>query len=619
MQPSLKPRSAILTIKYQTCGVGFTGNRVLSTTFRLLPKFCRSGLWGAVAVALLCVSGGPSLASLLPEEPASSTAIDTIDPALQPINSTKALRASEQSVVRVLVVYRGYGGVPLDAVGMGSGFVVAPGYIVTNYHVIETPPEATSAEIYIVPHKDAGATYQQVTLAKSWLEGDLALLKADGLKIAPLKLSLVPQKNQRVVAMGYPGVTDRLLKRGGTELLEPADAYVTQGSIAMFASTNPDGSRVDTLFHTAPINPGNSGGPLMDECGQVVGVNTWSAVSTMSESGDVDVPAGQYVATHVAALNTFLHSAGTQVEVVVDPCYAKSEDEIVKDEGLSRALAAYQAAQLKRLEDAQKAESANAVMDQLQLGALVLLSVLVLVLIWLIIRRRHHPKEKDAPTAYSIPAEDAGAKPASPLHPKVIPAKKAAHRHGVPWGWLLLAVAVVLLALGFVFRESPVYQRLMAPKPQTTLTSAAEGSMRLTCEVDKKASPKPLSGAGPTEMEFDASRACVNGRIPYEAQNNGTLLRFTVSDSEPMAARLELSRDGMTFTRSDYRLDAEAHRLYAAQREALGTLRCAAADDAGQQKALKENLQKVRTLAQSYLAGVPETRTVWRCRKADEK
>ncbi|MEM9965491.1 MAG: serine protease, partial [Asticcacaulis sp.] len=243
----------------------------------------------------------PVSAQFLPDEPASGNmVIEGLDPALQPVNSTEALKHSEQAVVRVLVVYRGYGGVPLEAVGMGSGFVVAPGYIVTNYHVIETPPEATSSEIYIVPHKDARSPYRQVKLVRQWVEGDLALLRADGLEIDPLTLSLTPQKNQRIVAMGYPGVTDRLLKRGGLELLEPADAYVTQGSIALFASTNPDGSRVDTLFHTAPINPGNSGGPLLDECGQVVGVNTWSAASTLSETGDMDVPAGQYVATHVA-------------------------------------------------------------------------------------------------------------------------------------------------------------------------------------------------------------------------------------------------------------------------------------------------------------------------------
>lgn len=564
------------------------------------------------------LNAGSAYAQLLPDEPAGAEALEGIDPALQPVNSTKALSTSEQSVVRVLVVYRGYGGVPLDSVGMGSGFVVAPGYIVTNYHVIETPPEATSAEIYIVPHKGTNTTYQQVTLVKPWLEGDLALLRAEGLKIPPLKLSLVPQKNQRIVAMGYPGITDRLLKRGGTELLEPADAYVTQGSIALFASTNPDGSRVDTLFHTAPINPGNSGGPLMDECGQVVGVNTWSAVSTMSEAGDMDVPAGQYVATHVSALYTFLQSTGISVQTTSEPCYAKSEDEIIKDEGLSRALAAYRDAQAKRLEEQRKAEQMNAVMDQLQLGALVLLSVLVVVLIALIIRRRHPPKEKDAPTAYSVPTAD-DPQALSPVASRVakVKAEKAHHKHPFPWGWIALAVFVVLIALAFVLRESPAVQK-MSQKAEAADAKAGPAIVRLTCDVDLKASPKPLPGVGPTDFEFDAGHACVNGRTPYETQSNGTLLRFTVSDSEPTAARLELSRDGLTFKRSDYRLSADQHRAYVSQRAALGSLRCASGKDSGQAEALKENMRKVRQLAQSFLNFAPETETVWRCRKAPE-
>ncbi|WAC47473.1 serine protease [Asticcacaulis sp. SL142] len=584
-----------------------------------------SNIRGLSAGALLCalwlsLMALPAVATpAVTEAPASASTdqvlAEMVDPKFQPINSTKALKSSEQSVVRVLVVYRGFGGVPLDAVGMGSGFVVAPGYIVTNFHVVEAPPEASSAEIYIVPHKDTGAGYQQVELVKSWTEGDLALLKAPSLKVAPLKLYLTPQKNQRIIAMGYPGVTDRLLKRGGTELLVPADAYVTQGSIALFASTNPDGGRVDTLFHTAPVNPGNSGGPLLDECGQVVGVNTWSAASSLSDSGDFDVPAGQYVATHVSALNTFLSSAGITPQIQGEACYAKSEDEISKDDALTKALAAAAEAQRQRLEQAKKAEAASALMDQLQLAALVVLSVLVLVLIVVHIRREREHKEKAAPTAYA-PEPDTTPETADarPLHLKTTPAKVRI-KHPFPWGWTLLGVLVVILAMVFVVRDSGLWERHAAKK--AAAETAPEGLVRLACEVDKSASPRPLSGAGPTEFEFEASRACVNNRTPYERQADGSLLRFTVSDSEPFAAKLELSKDGLRFKRSDYRLSAEAHQAYVSQRTALGTLRCASPDNAGQQAALKDNLQKVRTLAQSYLTAAPETQTVWRCHKTE--
>ncbi|MDI7776119.1 serine protease [Asticcacaulis sp. EMRT-3] len=559
---------------------------------------------------------------------------DMVGSDLQPINSTKALTVAEQSVVRVLVVYRGYGGQPLDTVGMGSGFVVAPGYIVTNYHVVEVPPEASSADIYIVPHKDSGATYQQVQLVKPWVEGDLALLAAPNLKIAPLKLYLTPYKNERVVAMGYPDVTDHLLNRSGTALLEPGDAYVTQGSIALFASSNPDGSRVDTLFHTAPINHGNSGGPLLNECGQVVGVNTWTAPSTLSAGGDLDVAAGQFVATHVSALNTFLASAGVTPQIVSTPCYARTEDEIVKDDALTKALAAAAAAQAQRLDEQKKAEADRAVMERLQLGAMVILSLLVLVLIALIVRREmrhraeiHASREPEAPTAFSgdtpekprpektkpVKAEKVKPEKTAPEKTALERIRRAPLRHPVPWGWIILGLIIVVAVAAFLIKDRDIYNHL--PKAKPAVAVAKDTAVHMVCAVDKAASPNALPGAGPIEFEFDAAHACVNDRTPYERQPDGTLVRFTLADSDPVAARMELSADGTVFRRFDYRLDPAAYKTFLDQRTALGSLRCSAHDDPGALVALSENLAKVRALSQSYLTMPPETSTVWSCHK----
>ncbi|ESQ92708.1 peptidase S1 [Asticcacaulis sp. AC460] len=571
----------------------------------------------AAAMVLSCLMTGPVMA----QSSAEAAAALSIDPDLAPVNSTKALKTSEQAVVRVLVIYRGFGGQPLDTVGMGSGFVVAPGYIVTNFHVVEVPPEASSADIYIVPHKDSGAAYQPVQLVKHWIEGDLALLQAPGLKIPPIKLYLTPYKNERVVSMGYPDITDHLLNRSGTALLEPADAYVTQGSIALFASTNPDGARVDTLFHTAPINHGNSGGPLLNECGQVVGVNTWTAPSTLSAGGDLDVAAGQFVATHVSALNTFLNSADVKPQTTSSPCYAKSEDEIVKDDALTRALAKASAAQEERLGEQRKAEADRALMERLQLGAMVVLSLLVLVLIGLIVRRemRHraesHHKEPEAPTAWSEPVPEK-AKPAKvekvkPVKPA--PVAKAPVKHPIPWGWIALGVMVVVVIIAFLVNYSEMAKRLAPAKASATV--AAQGVIQMVCQVDKSASSQMLKDAGPIDFEFDALHACVNGKTAYERQDDGSLVRYMVSDSSPIAARISLSSDGTTFERREYRLEAETYRSYLAQRAALGSLRCVTKTDPGKTAQLADNLAKVRTLSMTVLTMPPESHTVWRCTK----
>lgn len=603
--------------------------RLASRSGRIRQGLTGAGFVGAVLLCVLiswAVSGPPKHAVAADPQAQPVALAASVEPDLTPVNSTKALKTAEQSVVRVLVVYRGFGGQPLDSVGMGSGFVVAPGYIVTNYHVVEVPPEASSADIYIVPHKDSGANYQPVQLVKSWTEGDLALLQAKDLKIPPLKLFLSPYKNERVVSMGYPDVTDHLLNRSGTELLEPTDAYVTQGSIALFASTNPDGSRVDTLFHTAPINHGNSGGPLVNECGEVVGVNTWTAPSTVSAGGDVDVSAGQFVATHVSALNTFLASNNITPTVVSEPCYAQSEDELVKNDALTKALAAAATAQQQRLDDQKKAEADRAALERWQLVAMVVLSLLVLALIGLIIRRDirhrteiHRAKEPDAPTAFDqapVPDKAKTEKPAKPVAAKAD--KKAVTskpRHPIPWGWILLGLIIVIAVAAFLIKDHDIYKRLGSKADAATVDPASTGIAHLVCEVDKAASPKPLNGAGPIEFDFDAAHACVNGRTPYEKQADGTLLRFTVTDSDPMAARMELSADGSTFKRSDYRLTDDQHKAYLAQRSALGSLRCSADASAGAVAALNDNLARVRTLSQQFLTTPPDTQTVWRCHR----
>lgn len=592
-------------------GSGFTGP-VLKAAAMI------SALWLSYAPLSYAqeASAQASQATSAASETASTAQSDTLsavmDGAVQPVNSTQALRKAEQSVVRVLVIYRGYGGIPLDKISMGSGFVVAPGKIVTNYHVVEVPPEASSAEIYIVPHKDTGANYQPVRLIRVWLEGDLALLESDDLKVAPLSLHLNPYKSERIVSMGYPDVTDHLLNRSGTQLLVPVDAYVTQGSIALFAATNPDGNRVDTLFHTAALSHGNSGGPLLNECGQVVGVNTWSAPSTVSAVGDVDITSGQFVATHVSALNTFLASAGVMPETLTETCYAKSEDQIIKDDALTRALAANADAQKAQLAQAAKAEADRAFMERAQLAAMIVLSILVLVLIGLIVRReiRHkeelHRKEREASALWAHEGGDGPAE-ARPLKLRPPRIARLPLKHPFPWGWLALGLIIVVGVTVFLVTARGVYQRVEKPKV------SAAAPVNLVCEVDQAASARPIDGAGRIEFSFDATHACVSGRTPYERQANGTFLRYTLSDTE--VARLEISADGKRFKRSDYRVSDESLTDFNAQRTALGSLRCVTGKDAGATEALKQNMTKVRRLSEQFLTAPPVYETVWNCQQ----
>jgi len=234
--------------------------------------------------------------------------------------ATDAVRGAERSVVRVVTVSEDENGNPA-AMETGSGFVVSPGKVVTNHHVVQGAPAASRVEIFVIPDHDAGGTAQPASVSQTWNEADLALLEAPKLASPPLSITgVMPDKEATVHALGYPGVTDEVRNLPLAEILKPGEPYVTPGSIALFSQIAPGGERIPTIFHTAPINPGNSGGPLIDACGRVIGVNTWSAGAQLSDSGEISNPQGQFIASRSSVLAKFLSDAQVGVAIAQAPC-----------------------------------------------------------------------------------------------------------------------------------------------------------------------------------------------------------------------------------------------------------------------------------------------------------
>ena len=251
-------------------------------------------------------------------------------------SSLDSVQAAERSVVRVVTG-------SLDAVGepigmdTGSGFVVAPGLVVTNHHMVVGSAQAAETETFVIPELDAGGQSERATVKQTWTDADLALLAAPGLTSPALTISTTqPGKEATVRALGFPGVTDEVRNLPLTEILRPQETYVTAGSIALFSKVAPGGGRIDTIFHTAPINPGNSGGPLIDACGRVIGVNTWGAGAQLGEDGQMTTPQGQFIATQSSVLARFLADAQVKALFSTGPCVPASvqtlEDRLKADE-----------------------------------------------------------------------------------------------------------------------------------------------------------------------------------------------------------------------------------------------------------------------------------------------
>lgn len=144
--------------------------------------------------------------------------------------------------------------------GTGSGVIVdSSGYILTNSHVIADG----NAKSVNVLFENGDKEEAQIVWADPLL--DLAVLKINktGLRAADLGDSEGLEIGELAVAIGNP-------------LGHEFQQTVTDGIISGLNRTiSLEGRVVEDLIQTnASINPGNSGGPLLNDRGQVIGINT---------------------------------------------------------------------------------------------------------------------------------------------------------------------------------------------------------------------------------------------------------------------------------------------------------------------------------------------------------
>ena len=147
--------------------------------------------------------------------------------------------------------------------GAGSGSVVAPGRVLTNWHVVDG-----QRTLAVVSAHTGGARRARVIWSSEAL--DLAVLAVDGLALPAATLgTMALRPRERVWALGYPGVAD--------QISAAHDVTSTEGVVSRLHTApweRAGGRALEIVQHSADINPGNSGGPLVNDCGVVIGVNT---------------------------------------------------------------------------------------------------------------------------------------------------------------------------------------------------------------------------------------------------------------------------------------------------------------------------------------------------------
>jgi len=197
-----------------------------------------------------------------------------VDDLMPPQNASEVVAKLEKSVVLIL-----------SENGFGSGFFVTPSKIVTNGHVVQD--SATKGSEVFVVNENIGvhrAKVSDIQFSGDYAE-DFALLSINEPVGIPLTLVNVQSpgdyKLDKVFAAGFPGSViesdEDFINLIKTDEFSVPDLVITDGTVSSHQKVF---GEVLAFVHTAQISGGNSGGPLVNQCGDVMGMNTFINSST---------------------------------------------------------------------------------------------------------------------------------------------------------------------------------------------------------------------------------------------------------------------------------------------------------------------------------------------------
>lgn len=157
---------------------------------------------------------------------------------------------------------------------LGTGALInAEGDIVTNWHVIEG---ASRVGVIFKPPRE-GDAISQVDIRRAEVRkidevADLALLRVTVVPAGrnPVRFGALGSVSigADVHAIGHPSGESWTYTRGFVSQIRLGYQWRTESGVE---------HRADVIQTQTPINPGNSGGPLLDESGQLIGINSFKA------------------------------------------------------------------------------------------------------------------------------------------------------------------------------------------------------------------------------------------------------------------------------------------------------------------------------------------------------
>jgi S1-C subfamily serine protease len=288
---------ALVAVTVESLALGLRSRVIRGRVLRLADGAGGAALVAAVALGLIWVFGAVALHApgtaqlrgdvqrslilrrlndLLPPSGPVLNALNRVDPAPSIVGPTTPLsppdtavareagvRRASHSVVRVLGTACGLG-------VEGSGWVAAPGLVVTNAHVVAGEEDTTVTTLDGASLAATPVHYDP--------DNDLALLRIEA-PLEPLVIAPDPQPDTAGAVLGYP--------ENGPYAATPARMGDTTTVISEDSYGNGPIHR-SIAFLRGAVRSGNSGGPLVDGRGRVMA--TVFAATTSGARGGFGIP-----------------------------------------------------------------------------------------------------------------------------------------------------------------------------------------------------------------------------------------------------------------------------------------------------------------------------------------
>ena len=228
-----------------------------------------------------------------------ASAVRKVGPAVVRIDTEKTVTRSTDPFYEDPFLRDFFGGFPHQPQeellrGQGSGFIIdGTGNILTNAHVVN------GADRVVVTLKD-GRTFEAVVEGVDEVT-DLAVVKIDdsddeALPVAALGDSDAVEVGDWAIAVGNPLGLDNTVTLGIVSTLKRSSS-----------SVGIPGKRLEFIQTDAAINPGNSGGPLVNQNGEVIGINTAIRADAMGIGFAIPINKAKEIKDQLAQGQTIAH------------------------------------------------------------------------------------------------------------------------------------------------------------------------------------------------------------------------------------------------------------------------------------------------------------------------